>query len=71
MTERVGEYLEFKKTVNVEINYVTNIEFPAVTICNENQFRSVISTTYQNLHLIVFQDKCIEWKKHKYKMLCG
>ena len=42
MVDRVGEYLLFKKNVNVVMNYVQDIEFPHVTFCNENQFRWII-----------------------------
>ena len=39
MVDRVGEYLKFKKNVNVEENYVDKMAFPEVTICNQNPFR--------------------------------
>ena len=39
LADRVGEYLKFKKNINVEENYVDKMLFPAVTICNQNPFR--------------------------------
>jgi hypothetical protein len=30
-----------QKTVNVEVNYNESLTFPALTICNQNKFRSV------------------------------
>ena len=29
----------YKSSVNVEIAYVDKLVFPAVTVCNQNQFR--------------------------------
>jgi len=29
------------KNVNVEVTYTNELEFPAVTVCNENKFRWV------------------------------
>ncbi|KAI0226615.1 hypothetical protein LSAT2_022904 [Lamellibrachia satsuma] len=37
--DRVSTFLEFKKTVNVEVNYINSLEFPAVTVCNQNSLR--------------------------------
>ena len=37
--DNVLEYLRYPVTVNVKINYNTTIRFPAVTICNQNDFR--------------------------------
>ena len=36
---RVNKYLQYNKNVNVEIEYRPSIDFPAVTICNQNFLR--------------------------------
>ena len=33
--------LLWQKNVNFEVNYVDEMEFPAVTLCNKNQFKWV------------------------------
>ena len=37
--ENVITYLNHPKSVNVEVNQVRSMEFPAVTICNYNKHR--------------------------------
>ena len=39
MINRLEYYFTYPKNVNVEVDYPASIEFPAVTICNENQYR--------------------------------
>ena len=36
------EYFDYPKTVNVEIEYTERLEFPAVTVCNENLARYAV-----------------------------
>ncbi len=42
LVDRVQEYLLFKKNVSVEENYVKTMDFPAITVCNQNPFRYYI-----------------------------
>jgi len=37
--DRVCIYFEHESNVNVQINYVEELDFPAVTICNYNNYR--------------------------------
>ena len=37
--DRVSEYTKFKKNISVEENYVAEMPFPSVTICNQNRIR--------------------------------
>nr|XP_054775309.1 acid-sensing ion channel 5-like [Lytechinus pictus] len=37
--DRCVYYSNYPKSVDVEINYVTNLTFPSVAICNYNSFR--------------------------------
>ena len=36
---KVNYLLSYPKNVNVEVTYTDELDFPAVTVCNENQFR--------------------------------
>ena len=36
---RVAVYFQYKSNVAVKVNYVDQIEFPSVTICNQNNYR--------------------------------
>ncbi len=36
---RIAVYFEYKTNVDVEVKYVTTLDFPSVTICNQNNFR--------------------------------
>lgn len=38
---RVASYFQYKSNVDVKVNYVDKIPFPAVTICNQNNYRLV------------------------------
>ena len=42
IVDRVMFYYTWPINVNVQINYVKSLDFPAVTICNQNAFRLVI-----------------------------
>ena len=39
IAHNVATFLEYHVTVNVKINYNTSLEFPAVSLCNQNDFR--------------------------------
>ena len=41
MATKIKEYYSFPKIVNVEVTYNDSLDFPAVTICNTNTFKSV------------------------------
>jgi len=36
---KIKKLSSYPKNVNVEVTYTDELEFPAVTVCNENQFR--------------------------------
>ena len=44
VTDRVIVYYQRNTNVDVAVKYVQSVEFPSVTICNQNQFRSVSSS---------------------------
>ena len=44
--ERTVKYLNYEKNVNVEVVYDTSIDFPAITICNQNFYRYVLVFTF-------------------------
>ncbi len=37
--QRVAVYFQYKTNVDVQVKYVDVIDFPAVTVCNQNNFR--------------------------------
>ena len=39
VTDRIIVYYQRNTNVDVAVNYVPSVEFPSVTICNQNQFR--------------------------------
>ena len=39
VTDRIIVYYQRNTNVDVEVKYVSSVEFPSVTICNQNQFR--------------------------------
>ena len=41
--DRVGYFYERPIAVNVKINYNQTLDFPAVTICNQNAFRYLVN----------------------------
>ena len=43
---RIGVYFEYNTNVDVDVKFPTRIEFPSVTICNENHYRSVVQQLY-------------------------
>ena len=42
VSERIVVYYQYKTNVAVTVNYVDRIDFPSVTICNQNNYRYVI-----------------------------
>ena len=51
VTDRVIVYYQRNTNVDVAIKYVPSVEFPSVTICNQNQFRYKF---FPNLQILVF-----------------
>ena len=45
---RVAVFFQYKTNVAVKNKYVKEIEFPAVTVCNQNNYRYVISSGESN-----------------------
>ena len=39
VTDRIIVYYQGNTNVDVAVKYVSSVEFPTVTICNQNQFR--------------------------------
>ena len=39
VTDRIIVYCQRNTNVDVAVKYVPSVEFPSVTICNQNQFR--------------------------------
>ncbi len=39
VAQRMAVYFQYKTNVAVEVTYADKIIFPAVTICNQNNFR--------------------------------
>lgn len=39
IVDRVTHFYSYPVTVNVKVNYNTTLDFPAVTICNQNAFK--------------------------------
>ncbi|XP_071165065.1 degenerin-like protein del-10 [Mytilus edulis] len=46
IVDRVTYYFGWPVTVNVGVNYNKTLEFPAVTICNQNAFKASLATEY-------------------------
>ena len=36
---RIAAYFQYKSNVDVKVKYVDEMDFPAVTICNQNNYR--------------------------------
>ena len=45
--DRAQTYFNYKTNTNVEVVYVSEVSFPSVTICNQNNYRLV----YNHLHI--------------------
>lgn len=43
IVDRVQYFYSWPLNVNVKINYNQTLDFPAVTICNQNAFRYIMS----------------------------
>ena len=39
--QRMAVYFQYKTNVDVEVKYVETVDFPSVTICNQNNYKSV------------------------------
>ena len=46
VTDRVIIYYQHNTNVDVEVKYAPSVEFPSVTICNQNQFRYVFNLKF-------------------------
>ena len=64
---RIAAYFERKTSVEVEVEYVESIEFPSVTICNQNNYRY---KTTRNAHCQNIIHKGISKKHHWMIPLC-
>ena len=42
---RVAVFFQYKTNVAVKVKYLKEIDFPSVTICNQNNFRFVDSSS--------------------------
>ena len=47
MIERLLLYYSYPRRVNVQLTYMKEMEFPTVTICNQNLFRYVLPNEYR------------------------
>ena len=54
MVNRLLLFYEYTSKVDVEKTYVDQLAFPAVTVCNHNQFRYVVSAYWNPLQ---YQDR--------------
>ncbi len=36
---RTKEYFQYDTNINVEVKFVPEVQFPGVTVCNQNTFR--------------------------------
>ena len=43
---RIYDYYDYKSNVDVKLIYVDKLEFPSVTICNQNNYRSGFFTAH-------------------------
>ena len=58
VTDRVIIYYQHNTNVDVEVKYVSSVEFPSVTICKQNQFRYVFYLKFN------FKQDCIPLVAH-------
>ncbi|OWF42348.1 Acid-sensing ion channel 1 [Mizuhopecten yessoensis] len=52
IVDRVGYYYGWPVTVNVRVNYNTSLQFPSITICNQNAFKASISNQLNRYRLL-------------------
>ena len=43
---RLHVYFEYQSTVSVEMKFTDSMEFPAVTLCNQNSFRYITTSSF-------------------------
>lgn len=67
MSERLIYLKSNPKAVDVEVIYTDTVEFPAVTICNQNLFRYHTSPAHRNIKFAKLK-KCRNLAKSKYKL---
>ena len=71
--ERVSFFRSWPVNVNVEINYNKTLQFPAVTICNQNSFRATKAAEFGLYDLIedVFSKSAVSLRKHVRAIYCN
>ncbi|XP_062594595.1 uncharacterized protein LOC134256016 [Saccostrea cucullata] len=52
IVDRVIYFYSYPVTVNVKVNYNRSLEFPAVTICNQNAYKATLSASLGRYRLI-------------------
>ena len=62
---RVNVYFEYNTNVDVEKVYTTKVPFPAVTICNQNNFRFVTLYVMKFTFLIQLAKEDNQYTKEK------
>jgi len=50
---KIQQLYNYPTNIDLNFNYVNSLRFPAVTICNLNQYRSVVRHAYLQLQLTV------------------
>ena len=44
--QRMAVYFQYKTNVDVEVKYVETVDFPSVTVCNQNNYRLTLIYIY-------------------------
>ncbi|XP_060079768.1 uncharacterized protein LOC132559172 [Ylistrum balloti] len=52
IVDRVGYYNGWPVTVNVRVNYNTSLQFPSITICNQNAFKATLANDLHTYRLL-------------------
>ncbi|XP_033762490.1 LOW QUALITY PROTEIN: uncharacterized protein LOC117344005 [Pecten maximus] len=52
IVDRVYYYYGWPVTVNVRVNYNTSLQFPSITICNQNAFKATLSNDLHRYRLL-------------------
>lgn len=42
LSDRLIQYFKYEKVISVEESYVDQMEYPAITLCNQNTFKYVV-----------------------------
>ena len=42
LSDRLIQYFKYEKVISVEESYVDQMEYPAITLCNQNIFKYVV-----------------------------